>query len=269
MQHQEIWQPWFGPTGPGPTGQTGPNFLGVTGAVTGPMFFGVTGASGPTGPQRLREHVKSLYNRIRIQLVGASDAMIRSVMYDVLREFFNDSSVWKETIPGILVPGVNLFWLEPGNPQSVLDPFPRGVIIGFAGLVDFNQFALGADMPEPPVMRLQFAQDSPLPSWATVIKTVEQLRHDDLPEVPYWVVQTYEQWLMRGVIGQLQLQDDKPYSNPKLGMLNYQYFRQGVNTARVRALRRNTFGTNAWVYPQNYRVYSQRGGVSVGNPRVF
>jgi len=265
MSTPEYWQTWSGPTG-----SAGPiKFLGVTGAVTGPAFFGVTGATGPTGLQRQPKHMQYLYDRARIQLVGASDAMIRSVMFEVFHEFFNDSSIWTETIPGLLQPSVIFYYLQPGNVQSPLDPEPEGHIIGFYGLVDYNHFPYGADMPEPPVMRLQFPQNNTLSVFATVIKNVTVPHDNDLPHIPHWVVSTFETHLLAGVIGKMQLQANRPYSDPKLGMMNYAMFRQGVNMARVRAMRRNTEGTNAWAYPQQYRMRTQRGGVTVGNERMF
>jgi hypothetical protein len=265
MAEQEFWQPWLA----GPTG-TNIQFLGPSGAVTGPAFYGVTGATGPTGSIYKHEHMKFLYDNVRIRMAGASDAMIRSVIYEVLHEFFNDSSVWREIIPGNLQPYVLYYWLEPGNPLSPLfDPQPKGEIIGIGAVFDFNGFPLGADMPEPPVMRLQFAQSSPLPVWVTTFKNVRVPHGSELPEVPASIIRMYETWLMAGVIGKLQLQDNRPYSDPKMGILNYQTFRQGVNIARVRAMRMNTVGGQAWQYPQQFRTVSQRGGVSVGNYRVF
>lgn len=262
---QEFWQPW-----PGPTGTTGPEFLGVTGAVTGPAFFGVTGATGPTGPHHTHPHINYLYTRARIELVGASDAMIRAIMYDVFHEFFNDSSLWLESIPGQVWPGTQFYFLQPGNPQSLGDPFPKGKIISLAGVCDLNGVPLSSDMPEPPILRLQFLQSNQISIFATVIKNVSIPHDNGLPEIPGWVVETYEPWLLAGIKGKLMLQGDRPYSDPKMGALNYQTFRQGVNIGRVRALRRNTFGGQAWAYPQQFKTRSQRGwGVSIGNSWRF
>lgn len=263
--HPVYWQNW-----PGPTGTTGPSFLGVTGAVTGPAFFGVTGASGPTGIQSEPVKLRYLYNRARIELVGASDTMIRSVMYDVFHEFFNDSSLWLEAIPGQLFPGTKFYFLEPGNPQSMGDPFPCGVIQSLAGLSDLNTFAISADMPEPPVLRLQFQQNNIMSVFATVIKNVAIPCGSEIPAIPHWVVETYEPYLLAGIKGMMMMQADKPYSDPKLGMMMYQRFRQGVNMARTRALHRNTYGGQAWAYPQQFRTNSQHGwAVTTGNTRRF
>lgn len=261
----EYWQPW-----PGPTGTTGPEFLGVTGAVTGPAFFGVTGATGPTGMQTQHTHMRFLYDRARIELAGASDAMIRLTMYDVFHEFFNDTSIWLESISGQLMPGTKSYYMVPGQVQSLGDPFPEGKIIGLLGVVDFNQWPVSAQMPEPPIVELQFQQSNQVSAWVTVIKTVKVPHSSGIPDVPHWVISTYEPWLLAGIKGKLQLQADKPYSDPKLGMLNYQTFRQGVNIGRVRAMRRNTWGSQAWSFPDNYRTKSQRGwAVSSGNSARF
>lgn len=265
--HPEYWQPW-----PGPTGTTGPNFLGVTGAVTGPAFFGVTGATGPaTGTaERSKPKIKYLYDRARIELVGASDAMIRAIMYDVFQEFFNDTSLWLEAIPGQLFPGTKFYHLEPGNVESLGDPFPRGVISRLAGVTDLNHFPISAVMPEPGTMELQFSQSNVLSVWVTVIKNVAIPHNDDLPSIPDHVVDKYFPQLLAGIKGSLQLQGDRPYSDPKMGAINSQIFRQGVNMGRTAALRRNTFGGQAWAFPQEWRTRSQYGwGVSVGNNRRF
>jgi hypothetical protein len=256
-----YWQLW-----PGPTGTTGPEYLGVTGSVTGAAFFGITGATGPTGIQAQPSHASYLYDRARVELVGASDAMIRLMMYDMFHEFFNDSKLWVEAIPGILSPSTMLYYLQPGQTQSLGDAFPFGRIVELSSVYDLNFTPVPADMPEVPILRLQYAQSNPLSVFVTVIKNVAKPSSGELPEVPYWAVDTYEPYLLAGIKGMLQLQANRPYYDPKMGPLNYQRFRQGVNMGRVRALRRNTYGSQAWAYPQQFRTRSQRSwGVSVGN----
>lgn len=255
----------------GPTGASGPNFLGVTGAVTGPAFFGVTGAPSPTGPTGINDNVSYLYNRCRAEMVGASDALIRTAVYDVFHEFFNDSSSWLEAIPGILWPGVRIYFLQPGNPQSLGDPFPTGRIIRLAGIQDLNSFPVSGQMPMPPELTLQFAPSNQQSVFVTVIKSVDIPNTiSGLPTAPVWLVPQYEPFLMAGVKGKLMLQPNRPYSNVPMGQGQYQYFRQGVNMARVSAMRRNTWGGQAWAFPQSASTRSQRGWVvTAGGARWF
>jgi hypothetical protein len=266
MAHEnEYWQRWLGPTGP-----SGPiAFLGGTGAQTGPAFFGPTGATGPAIGSAVAEpaHLRLLYDRARIRLVGAADVAVRDAMNETFHEFFNDSSCWWEAIPGLLEPGVVYYILTPGNPQSLFFPHPKGRIIGLIGVCNPLGSGVGADMPEPGLLRLRFAPSSLQSVWATVVKNIDPTL-DRLPEVPAWVVAQFETWLLAGIIGRLQMHDRRPYSNPQMGPINYQTFRQGVTMARVRMLRRNTFG-NAWSYPQEFATRSQHGSVSVGNEVRF
>jgi len=259
--HPQYWQQWKG----GPTGSA--PFLGVTGAVTGPAFFGVSGATAPTGPADQDTHMGKLYNRIRLEMSGASDAMVREVMYDTLHEFFNDTWTWLETIPGQLLPSTQYYYLSAGNPMSIGDAFPVGVIVALAGVIDFNTFPISADMPTPPIMRIQWPPAQPtnpngtLLVYATCVKTVAKPSLGKLPEAPWWLVDTYEHWLLHGVMGKLKLQANRPYSDAKMGQLYYNVFRQGVNIGKVRALRGNTVGAQAWQYPDQWRTKSQQGFV--------
>lgn len=258
---QSFWQPWNGPTG-----TTGISFLGPTGALTGPSFYGVTGATAPTGPVSNNDHVKSVYNQIRIRVPGVSNEMVRAVLYEILNEFFLDSSCWQEYIHGIIYPSVVFYELAPIE-------FPNGKIISLAGLMlDTIRVPVPAMMPVAPIMALQEPPSNPGATTALVIKTVKQNWNEfgELPDIPSWVVTEYGNWIMDGVIGKLQMQPNVTYSNLKVGTMNYSRFRSAVNSARVATLRRNTFGLNAWVYPQQFRSRSQRGGISVGsNYREF
>lgn len=252
-----FWQPWIGPTG-----TTGVQFLGVTGAVTGPAFFGITGATGPTGMVDEPDHVKYLYNRVRSELSGASDLLVRNTITDIMREFFTDSAVWTEIIPGLLLPNVYFYLIQPGQTQSVGDLEPAGKILRLVNLTDLNHYPLMAVMPQPPIMQLMYAPSNPQSVFVEVVKTIKTHHDMDLPHFPYWIMDTYGEYLIMGVEGRLQMQPDRPYSNPKIGMMNYQYFRQGVNAARVDAQRRHMQGGQAWAYPRNFRTDSQRGFVS-------
>lgn len=233
-----------------PTGPTG---------FTGPALFGPTGATAPSGPTGASYRgIQYLYNRVRIEAIGASEATIRTMLYDTLLEFFGDSSVWQELLVGNLIGGVVEYYLVPQEE-------PGGVIIRLDGVYDTNGFSVPAAMRDPPYMRLAYLPNLPNPVLARVIKNVA-IPHDfELPQIPYWVVDRYGPYLLAGVMSHLQIQADRPYSDPKLAVVNHGRFREGVNYARVNALRQNTFGKNTWVYPQQFRTTSQQGGVSVGN----
>lgn len=225
------------------------------------MLWGPTGATGPTGPsgpQLAHRGIQYMYTRVRMEVLGASDALIRDKMYDTLDEFFNDSSVWQEVLAGNFIGNTTRYYLVPQHE-------PAGVIFRLDGVYDMAGFPVPASMPEPPFIQLAYPPNQPNPAVIRVIKTLEIPHFGELPKVPYWVFDTYLPYLIAGVLSKLQAQPDRPYTDMKSAQINHYKFREGVMLARTNALRRNMFGRNSWVYPQQFRTTSQQGGVSVGN----
>jgi hypothetical protein len=233
----------------GPTGLTGTMLWGPTGA---------TGPTGPTGPELSHRGMHYLIDRCRIELLGASTALITTKLYDVFNEFFNDSSVWQEVLEGNFIGNTVRYYLVPQH-------HPAGVIIRLDGVYDLNGFSVPAAMPEPPFLHLAYPPNQPNPAYVRVVKTCEVPHPGHPPHVPYWVFDQYLPYLMAGLLSKMQLQPDRPYTDVKAAQVNHYKFREGVMNARVNALRKNVFGRNSWVYPQQFRTTSQQGGVSVGN----
>lgn len=233
----------------GPTGCTGTLLWGPTGA---------TGPTGPTGAALAQRGMQYLVDRCRVELLGASTALILAKMYDVMDEFFNDSSLWQEVLEGNFIGNATRYYLVPQH-------HPAGVIFRLDGVYDLNGFPVPAAMPEPPFLQLAYPPNQPNPAFVRVIKTCAVPPPGEAPHVPYWVFAQYTPYLMAGLLSKMQLQPDRPYTDVKTAQVNHYKFREGVMNARVNALRRNGFGKNSWIYPQQFRTTSQQGGVSVGN----
>lgn len=201
-----------------------------------------------------------LLNQARVTLTGASDAGLKGELFNVLNEFFSDSNSWLESIPISIVPNTTSYDVTPDG----------GQIIRLAGVVDVNLIPQPAMMPEFGTIQFQTPYNTAQTFQATVIKTVTQPtdRHG-IPVIPDFVLSVYGVQILQGLLGNMMMQPNKSYSSDKAGMLRYRSFRNGVASARVAALRRNTLGVQAWSYPQNFRVGGQRGGVSVGNDTRF
>jgi hypothetical protein len=199
-----------------------------------------------------------LVDRCRVEMIGATQAMILLKLYDTLNEFFNDSSIWQEVLAGNFIGNITRYYLVPQHE-------PAGVIIRLDGVYDYNGFGVPSLMPEPPFLQLAYPANQPNPAYVRVVKTCAVPPLGEAPHVPYWVFDQYEPYLFAGLMSKMQIQPDRPYTDVKAAQVNHYKFREGVMNARVNALRRNTFGRNTWVYPQQFRTTSQQGGVSVGN----
>lgn len=207
-----------------------------------------------------RQDFDRFMNEARVKLPGASDTGIKLELFQVLGEFFHDSSAWTQNINVNILPNVVDYDLVPDE----------GRIIRLAGVVDANNTPQGALMPSFGTLSIEFPQQTPQVWTATVVLDVDlPTTRDAIPIAPYWVLQVYSRTIMDGLLGKMMGQLAKSYSNTNLSTYHLRRFRDGIAMARTANLRRNTIGSQAWGFPQSYRSRGQRGGVSVGNSVRF
>lgn len=212
----------------------------------------------------LEQDVEQLINQCHVELTGASRGGILAKMYEVMTEFFNDSSIWRETITFNAIPNKRDYVLEP----------TEGQIIRLKGVCDVNGSFYPALMPDPAArcILLRNAPNQAQQLFASVVKNVSLPTARGLPIAPDWVLQKWHLAIKHGIIGQLMNEQNKSYSEKKGALYNLSKFRQYVNEARAQALRANTEGASAWRFPQQFRANTQQGGVPTigsGNERVF
>lgn len=224
----------------------------------------------PLTDDETKFYVTDLLNQCRIELPGASDVGIRQRAYNVLHEFLNYSNSWTEQISVTTVANQKDYTLTPLE-------VPPGQIIRLGGVIDLNQINYPAMMPKIALLEFITTPTSAQTLTAIVIKTVLRPSNADgsldhsypIPDLPAWLWGLWLPTFVHGIVGYMMMEKNRPYSDEKMGLFHLQLFRDGIKAARVAALRRNTWGTNAWMYPQQNRVRGQRGGVSVGNEFTF
>lgn len=217
-----------------------------------------------------------LMNDARIALPGASDSGIKQELYNVLDEFCEFSAAWRETLTVPILAGTTTGNVNT-NCNYTLTPQEDGTIIGLVGVWDPNNIPQPAFLPNgsgggDSVGQLVLVNpvNTNQNFTVTVIKTIKEPPTRDLiPVFSQFLFNRYRRYITDGVIGRLQQQPNKPYSSDTKAAANYMRFRNGVNVARLETERQNTRGAQAWSYPRNFRVSSQRGGVSVYNPQSF
>lgn len=208
------------------------------------------------------QDLKRLLNQARVGLIGASDAGIKSALFDVFHVFFNDSSSWQQLVSFGVLNGVFQYDVTPDV----------GQIIRLVGVKDQQ------NIPQPALMQglgtiiLQNAPNAvttPLNYTATVVLNVALPNEKtDLPAIPDWVLPVFAPGILSGLLGKMMLEANKSYSNASQGMLHMKEFRDVVNRARVATLRANTFGAQAWTFPQSFRTRNQRSG-NIGTDQRF
>ncbi|SRR5258708_1712001 len=191
-------------------------------------------------------------NMVRVKLTGASDAGIKAELYDVLSEFFNDSSSWTESVTINAVPNVTSYSLS----------VTEGQILRLDGVIDANNFPQPAIMATIGTLTLAHAPNTAQTYMANLVKNVAlPTTKDMLPIAPSWVLPVWHLGILDGVLGKMAAQPNKSYSNETMATYHLKRFRDAIARARVSKLRANTVGAQAWSFPKTFHSNNQRGGV--------
>lgn len=201
-----------------------------------------------------------------IKLPGASESGIKAELFDVLKEFFEDSNCWAEDIQFIPQAGVTDYPLAPRE---------GGQIIRLVGTWDALGIPIQAFMRDFGTVKMLHAPQSTgtaAAKWfSRVIKTVTlPTTRDAVPIAPDWTLRVYSVHVIDGLLGKMMSQQSKSYSNTTSAAYHLKRFRAGIQIARTAAARANLVGAQEWAYPRGWGSGSQRGGVSTAWPtRAF
>ena len=193
------------------------------------------------------------------KLPGASKAMLKNEVFDVMHEFFNLSSSWLENIAVPVVAGTVDYDLIPAE----------GQIIRLVAAVDSNNVPQPAFMPTLGTLHIVYPTNINVTYHAIVVKNVVMpTEKGNIPIAPEWLLPVWGPSILDGLLGRMMGQLSKSYSNPALSLYHLKRFLNAIADARSSTLRNNTFGAQAWNYPRFTRG-TQRGGFSVGNVVSF
>lgn len=199
---------------------------------------------------------RKLLGQAEVTLSGASRVELRVQLYEVLEEFFNLSNCWQESIPFTVVPETMDYPIYPTS----------GRILRLNSVLDQNYVGQAALMPDIGTVRFLYPYTNVQPMTAMVVKTVTDplCCHPPLG-VPEWLLPVHGIGLFHGIVGNMMLQPGQSYSNSQMANYHLQKFRDAWAHARVAASKMNTIGVQNWAFPQQFRVTSQKGGVSTYN----
>lgn len=200
-------------------------------------------------------YLTMLMGQARTILSGASDAELKVQLFDVLREFFDNSNAWLEDIGFTVIPDALDYQVSPVS----------GRILRLNGVVDQSNVPQQAVLILPETIRFLYSYSTVQPMTAVVVKNVTGPLECFPPVFPEWLLSTYGLGLLDGVLGRMMVQPQQPWSNQAAGIFHLQRFRDQMMHARVATRQMHTVGAQAWAFPQSFRTSSQRGGVSTFN----
>jgi hypothetical protein len=156
-------------------------------------------------------------------------------------------------------------------------PQKGGTIIRLLSVFDPNQIPVPAFLPTGAQNNLEVGQLNLVNPVNTaqiltvfVVKTVLlPTQRDQVPDFDQTLFRRYLMTIIHGTLGKMMGHQSKSYSNAAGSTYHLVKYNDGKAMARVATARQNTFGAQAWSYPQQFRSHGQRGGISTANPTRF
>jgi hypothetical protein len=203
--------------------------------------------------------VASIFDRVvkntMTQLPGALLDVVKLELFNVLEEFFNDTSIWKEDIELDITAGETEYFVTPEATNAA-----RITRLERVESNDANKFEIKATMVEPGTIVLNIEPTTNQEAIAKVILTVgDPQDRDGYPFSPEWIVQKWYGGLVDGLIGKLMAQPAKPYTNERMSIFHTRKFESAKSQARAAARHTNLQGAQRWRFPQAFATTSRRG----------
>lgn len=229
-----------------------------------------------------------LLNQARVELPGASDAGIKHTLYEVLHEFFDTTSAWKQDVQIHVQPFIQAYGVSVDAGQII-----RLFTVLDQNLIQQPAVLMAPSLPGPPggstagplsvntppnpsseadfmTVSLQLQYSTPQIFTASLILNVTIPQgHDGVPDMPSWTLSKFGRVILDGLLGRMMAQPTKSYTQDSLSTYHLKRFRDGMAMVRVAITRSNTVGSQNWAFPQQFRTRNQRGGVSVGSQTGF
>lgn len=196
-----------------------------------------------------------LLGQAKVSLMGASDIQLKVQLFDVLHYFFDNSNCWTELINFTVIPET----LE--YPLHVVE----GRILRLQAVLDQHNMVQQAVMPHIGTVRFLYPYTQAQPMTAIVVKTVTDPLCCYPPNIPDWILPKHSLVLLHGLIGSMMMIPAQSYTNPQMAQFFLKKFNDGISGAFVASTKMNTVGAQTWMFPQNFRTTSQRGGISTYN----
>ena len=198
------------------------------------------------------------YDDARPHVPGVIQTTMQAELFGAFREFFQRSNAWQEDIT-VAITANNLTY-----PLTVTSGKMIYRLINLYNSTDIEKrWVWPAQMNTPGVLQLNRVPTEPHTWVATVsLYPVDTLDTDGNPvAVPQVFLSQYFEQLKSGLLSNLMMQPNKPYTNMQLATYHKRVFNNGWQQAIIDRTRANTYGTQAWGYPYGGTTSGRQRGV--------
>lgn len=204
-----------------------------------------------------------LFADVKISLPGVTHAVYAQELFRCVKDFMDKTNIWQETVTinGLANVLTYSFTVTKGTPNRLLMFYDPATSTN----PNFRYWAANASMQVPGVIVIAYPPSNPVSWRAVVAKNIQNPVTPDLqPDIDatsQWIVDKYRDAFFYGTLARLQRQPIKPYTNMGMSKDNMQHYIAERGKARTDAIKMNTFGAQAWTYPQTFATVSRKGWV--------
>lgn len=178
----------------------------------------------------------------RSRLPGAMDNQIYFELADVLEDFLQRSTCWREVIPVTVVDGTFDYEISFDDIDSQ--------ITSLLWVRDINDSNVWATYLSPGLLRFRDGITPGVYNAWVVLNVAGKNVSKKYPEFPQWVADRYAGVIADGVVGRMAAMPAKPFSSINHAAFYSKKFVEGASSARIETMRQNLIGGQAWRYPR-------------------
>lgn len=205
-----------------------------------------------------------LYGDVKISIPGVVDAVYAQELFRCVKDFFDCTNIWQETVPITAVPNTTEYPFTLAGEGT-----PNRLMILYDPAISTNPnnrqwVQAGAGMQVPGTISIAYAPSTSTQWEAVVAKNVIEVNDDNQPlidEEDHWIIDKYRDALCYGTLARLQRAPGKTYSSPQLAADNMRQYIALRARARVDTQRKNVFGAQSWTFPQGFATVGRKGWV--------
>lgn len=199
-----------------------------------------------------------LIKNARVSLPGSLDDAILLELFNVMDQFFRESSIWTEDIPFTALPS------EPAGTVYYIEPESVSTIVRLLYVANGTGFRQRCIMPVPGEIVFMSPPSGQEPDAdyvymaSVALSIIDPVQRDGYPEFPQWILEKYATGILSGLIGRMMAQPAKPYTNLQLALSHMNAFRKTISVAGTESLHQNVNNAQAWVFPRSFSTRSRR-----------
>jgi len=196
-----------------------------------------------------------LIKNARVSLPGSLDDAILLEFFNVMDQFFRDTSIWTEAIPFTAVPydpPGTIYYIEPESVSVIVRLFR---VDNADGILHRSFMQIPGEVtflsPPPNQEPDQYGQYTTYTAHVA-LSIVDPVQRDGYPEFPAWVLTKYGDGILHGLMGRMMAQPAKPYTNVQLAAAHLAAFRKTISHACTESSHGNVYRGQAWAFPRSF-----------------